>query len=521
MAVWTRVGWPTSSRASCKARALITVASIPILSAVARSIPREAPFSPRKMLPPPTTMAICTLRASTASATSSARRFTTTASMPEPMEESANASPESFSSTRPHRLSATAALLLADFDPHEAGDLRLGPEPRQQRPDGDLRVAHEALLDEDVVLVEPADAALDDLRDGLLRLALVAGEGLEDGPLRLDHVGGDLVAGHPPGGGRGDVEGDVVPDLHRLRVGRVDAGDLHEDADRAPVVLEVLVALDQAAADLEAGDPAEADVLAQRARQALDVLVDGLGRVAGERLAGDVLTLLGRLAGEGGDRALEAVALGHEVGLAGQFGERADAAVDEHVDRSLLGGPAGPLASGGQTLLPEPGLGLVEVALRLLQGAFAVHHAGAGQLPAPGDVLRRDVRHGGFSESSQASGATSAPTGASVDSAVGASATGSSAGAAAAASAAACLAAARRSSRRRWAAAASARARAWRSARWRSASGSGGGGGAAACGFGSTRPLRDAMYRPSSTASAITRHMRALARMASSLPGIT
>ena len=53
------------------------------------------------MLPPPTTMAICTLRASLASATSSANRLTTTASMPEPMEESANASPESLSSTLP------------------------------------------------------------------------------------------------------------------------------------------------------------------------------------------------------------------------------------------------------------------------------------------------------------------------------------------------------------------------------------------------------------------------------------
>ena len=105
MAVCTRVGWPTSSSASWRASALMTVASMPMLSAVGRSIPREAPFRPRKMLPPPTTMAISTLRASVASATSSASRLTTTASMPEPMEESANASPESLSSTLPHRLS--------------------------------------------------------------------------------------------------------------------------------------------------------------------------------------------------------------------------------------------------------------------------------------------------------------------------------------------------------------------------------------------------------------------------------
>src|SRR5205807_5691216 len=181
------------------------VASIPMLSAVARSIPREAPFRPRKMLPPPTTMAICTLRASTASATSSARRFTTTASMPEPMEESANASPESLSSTLPQRLSGIGPLLLADLDPDEPGDLGLGAEPRQQRPDGDLGIPYVALLEEAVLLVEPADAALDDLGDGLFRLALVTGQVLQHGPLGLDHLGWNVVAAHPPGGGRGDV----------------------------------------------------------------------------------------------------------------------------------------------------------------------------------------------------------------------------------------------------------------------------------------------------------------------------
>src|SRR5438105_3197238 len=358
MAVCTRVGWPTSSRASCRASALITVASMPMLSAVARSIPREAPFRPRKMLPPPTTMAICTLRASTASATSSASRLTTTASMPEPMEESANASPESLSSTLPHRLSGTTVpLLFADFDPHEPRDLGLRPEPRQQRADRHLRVTDVALLEEAVLLVEAAEAALHDLGDGLLGLALVAGQVLEHDALGVDHVGGDVVAAHPAGGGRGDVEGDVVADLDRLGVGRVDPGQVHEHADRAPLLLDVLVALDQAAAHLEAGDPAEADVLAERAGHALDDVVDGLGRVAGVGLRGDVLALLGHLPGQGRHRVLEAFALGDEVGLAGQLGDGADVAVDEDVDRALLGGPAGPLAGGGQTLLPEPGLG--------------------------------------------------------------------------------------------------------------------------------------------------------------------
>src|SRR5581483_3372645 len=397
MAVCTRVGWPTSSRASWRARALMTVASIPMLSAVARSIPREAPFSPRKMLPPPTTMAIWTLRASTASATSSARRLTTTASMPEPMEESANASPDSLSSTLPQRLSATTAtLLLADLDPGEPGHLGIGPEARQQRPDRDLGVADEALLDEAVLLEEAADPALDDLGDGRFGLALVTGQVLEHGLLGLDHVGRDLVAADPAGGGRGDVEGDVVPDLDGLGVGGVDAGQLDQHADHAPLLLDVLVALDEAAAHLEAGDPAEGDVLAEAAGHALDEVVDGLGRVAGVGPGGDVLALLGHLLGQGGHGRLEAVALGHEVGLAGQLDHGPDVALDEHVDGALGGGPAGPLAGGGEALLPQPGLGLLHVALGLLEGLLAVHHPGPGDLPERGNVLGGDVRHGGF-----------------------------------------------------------------------------------------------------------------------------
>ncbi len=53
MAESTRVAWPWCSRASCRARALITVPSMPMASDVARSIPAPAPVVPRQMLPPP------------------------------------------------------------------------------------------------------------------------------------------------------------------------------------------------------------------------------------------------------------------------------------------------------------------------------------------------------------------------------------------------------------------------------------------------------------------------------------
>ena len=63
MALMTRVSTPSSSRASWRARAFCTVAIMPMWSPVARSMPPAAAAIPRKMLPPPTTMAMSTSRA--------------------------------------------------------------------------------------------------------------------------------------------------------------------------------------------------------------------------------------------------------------------------------------------------------------------------------------------------------------------------------------------------------------------------------------------------------------------------
>src|SRR5947209_14190158 len=131
-------------------------------------MPRVAPLMPRKMLPPPTTTAISTPRSTRAAATSSAMRCTTPASMPKLSDASANASPDSLSTTRRNRLSPTVApsplvtvspwsravLLLAHFDAREPVHRGIRPERPQQLPDRRLRVAHVGLLDEHVVLVE-------------------------------------------------------------------------------------------------------------------------------------------------------------------------------------------------------------------------------------------------------------------------------------------------------------------------------------------------------------------------------
>jgi hypothetical protein len=56
---------PSFSSQFCMRSAFITVASMPMPSACARSMPEEAPATPRKMLPPPITRQTCTPSATT------------------------------------------------------------------------------------------------------------------------------------------------------------------------------------------------------------------------------------------------------------------------------------------------------------------------------------------------------------------------------------------------------------------------------------------------------------------------
>ena len=65
----------------------------------------------------------------------------------------------------------------------------------------------------DALLEEAVDAALDDLRQGGLGLALLAGGGLGDAALVLDRLGRDVLAGEVLRGERGDVLRDALGDL--------------------------------------------------------------------------------------------------------------------------------------------------------------------------------------------------------------------------------------------------------------------------------------------------------------------
>src|SRR5580700_11086700 len=93
-ALSTLVGWPCCSSASCRARALMTVPSMPIMSEVARSMPPLSPVVPRQMLPPPTTTASSSSPPSMARVSSLEMRSTVAASMVSSLAAEASASPD-------------------------------------------------------------------------------------------------------------------------------------------------------------------------------------------------------------------------------------------------------------------------------------------------------------------------------------------------------------------------------------------------------------------------------------------
>src|SRR5947208_12482950 len=374
-------------------------------------MPRVAPLIPRKMLPPPTTIAISTPRSARAFDASSAMRCTTSESMPKPIARSANASPESFRTTRRYRLSGIdaplvwsswspgrghagrtrRALLLADLDAREAPNGGTVPQRLDERCDALLLVLHERLLEQRHLLEEAVQLPVDDLAESRFGLALLARLRLEDGSLPIDLVRRDVLAGDEPRRRARDVERDVMSDVARSSVTAVDAAELDEHADDAPLVLHVLVRVEQAVGRLETGDASELDLLAQRSGQALDEVVDGAALV---RLGADVVvTLLDNEAREVGQCALEHVPLGDEVGFAVELDDGSRAALDEHVDRALIGLTAGTLRGTGDALLTQPVLGLVEVTFGFFEGALAIHHPGAGDLAQRRDILGRDISH--------------------------------------------------------------------------------------------------------------------------------
>src|SRR5215469_1741264 len=253
-------------------------------------MPRSARAAPRNMLPPPTTAATCT-PSFTAAMISAARWATTSGEMPRGSVP-ANSPPDSFSTTRcqlgwstpagpdsgirplllgfrlwARLLTPASASGLADLEPGEAGDGDAAA--RQDLLDRGLLVLHERLLGEHHVLEVGVQPALHDLRDGLLRLALVPGDLLRDPALLLHHVGRDVL---PPGverPHRGNLLGQVLGNLGVVLVEL----DEHAQGRRQRRVAAVQVAGHVPA--LEAGEPAELELLLQARAGLVDELLNG------------------------------------------------------------------------------------------------------------------------------------------------------------------------------------------------------------------------------------------------------
>ena len=94
----------------------------------------------------------------------------------------------------------------------------------------------------------------------------------------------------------------------------------------------------------------------------------------------DVLAMLQSQLRHGLDEVLERVVARHEVGLGVDLHDRALGALDGSADEALGRHTSGLLRRRGQALRAEPIHGRVEIAVRLGQGLFAIHHACAGLL---------------------------------------------------------------------------------------------------------------------------------------------
>src|SRR3954447_1920702 len=98
--------------------------------------------------------------------------------------------------------SREATVMSADLDLGEAHDLG----PAEELGDRLLLVLRVGLLQEADLLVEAVEAALDDLGQRRLGLALVAADGLERRPLLLDLIGRHVLLAEVPGTGEGGNE---------------------------------------------------------------------------------------------------------------------------------------------------------------------------------------------------------------------------------------------------------------------------------------------------------------------------
>ena len=144
------------------------------------------------------------------------------------------------------------------FEPREARDREAGVD--RDLGDRELVVLGVVLLEQGDLLVERADAALDDLRKRGLGLALAAGDLLDDATLVVDGRGGNVVLRDVLGVRERDVLRDAASRLGVIaRVGE-------NDTDLRRQVLRRAVQVDLELVAGEANQLAQLELLADASR---------------------------------------------------------------------------------------------------------------------------------------------------------------------------------------------------------------------------------------------------------------
>src|SRR6185312_13148567 len=234
----------------------------------------------------------------------------------------------------------------ADLEPGEVGDLRTSLV--QQRLHGALGLAHRRLLEEDDLLEEAVHPAIDDLGQRRLRLALGLRDGLGDGPLVRDDLRRHVITRDVLRAHRADLHGSAASSLRR---GVAVTFEGHQDTDLRRQVggPAVQVSGDLAVID---DDIAQLELLTDDGGERLDARLHGA--TVGKRLREQRLDACRADPRRVGDdlcgQLLELLVLGDEIGLASKLDHGALGGSDEPVLGVAL---AGPLDLLGDPLLAQ------------------------------------------------------------------------------------------------------------------------------------------------------------------------
>src|SRR5579863_441357 len=433
----TRAGWPACSSAPSIASAFITVASMPIESARARSMPLSAPSSPRKKLPPPTTTATCTPSLAAALRSPARRRMVGAC---RPWESGPiRASPESLTTTRlnsgcgafamtappVNRAARRRAILrhkkaapraaswiarpsglfyrFLDAFAERVADESLDRDRTADRPfglpdrlgDGLGRIMDVRLIEEADLPVEGLEAGFDNLLDDVRGLAGVLLD--EHRALALNGRRIDPGGVERDGTCRGDMHRHLPPE--RAELCPIARGfERDDDSDPAEPVGDraVHIMADRALGDFEALRAAQRHVFADGGDGVGDRLADrpAAGVMRAERFRRiDVGRLVERHRQRAAHQRLEVVVAGDEVGLGIDFHDNAGLVLDGDPDQAFGRHPSALLGRFRQALLAQPVHCRLDVAAGLAQGVLAIHHARAGLLAQLLDQASGNGRH--------------------------------------------------------------------------------------------------------------------------------